>query len=96
MTRDELIAHLEAADWTFAKTAIKNPHYYTLHFKWETRQLFEEAVAKIRELGETVMFWGKPYICYDVNGFRYWSMGFPVSETTLINRRPLESHEIRS
>lgn len=72
--------------WTQAKTAVKNPHQYTLKKDWKDPVLFEFAVLYIRAYGYNISFWGKPYVCFDLNGMRYWTMGFPVEETILINR----------
>lgn len=75
-----------ANPWKPAKTAIKNPHEYSLREKTKDVAIFEQAVQFIRDNGYTVWFWRKPYICYDLDGRRYWTMGSPVEKTLLINR----------
>lgn len=83
--------------WRYAKTMPECPHEYTvrdlspggekttamgdLEFEWFVRLIRAEGV-----LAE----WGgqtKPYL--QVGGWRYWTMGAPVIETTIINREPV-------
>lgn len=47
-------------------------------------------VELIRERGEPRLFRGRTYIELDVDDHFYWTMGAPVSETTLVNRKVLE------
>jgi len=76
---------VEASRWRFARTMPRHPHEYTVLGKGAADG-FYDAVRYIRRHGGTVMFFGRPYICYDLGGWRYWSMGAPVEETILINR----------
>lgn len=73
--------------WIFAKTMPKIPHEYTLRKNWGNDSDFVDVVNFIRSYGYVEHFAGRPYTYLDVNGFSYWTMGAPVSETTLINRR---------
>ena len=77
---------LEAHPFRDAKTAIRNPHSYTMKNQWKHPEQFEAIVGFIREKGELMYFWKKPYIILTMNGYRYWSMGDPVKETILLNR----------
>lgn len=78
---------LEEKSWKFAKTAAKkNPHWYTLRDKWGDDPEFDKVVVDIREKGKTEWFWGKPYIIFEHNGWKYWTMGAPIDETILINK----------
>lgn len=76
---------LDQAKFVFAKSMPKMPHYYTLKETWDSEQ-FEYVVEKIRELGRTERFFRKTYIYYYSGGYKYWTMGSPVSQTRLINR----------
>lgn len=85
---------LIAARWRFAKSMPHNPHWYTLKETWENPQQFEEAVQMIRDRGITEVYGNRPYTVLFINQFKYWSMGAPVKETTLINRcrrKPLQA-----
>lgn len=81
---------LESHPWTFAKTMPQNPHWYTLIKDWE-REAFYRVVASIRRNGEWVEYRGWPYIELPLGEHFYWTMGWPIHETTLINRKPLEA-----
>jgi hypothetical protein len=75
--------------WTFAKTMPENPHEYTLRKEWADDPAFDEAVRLIRSLGYRHYFGGHPYLQLDLDGHTYWTMGWPVAQTILINRKPL-------
>lgn len=86
-TKTKLGMCLESQAWKFAKTMPDNPHFYTLKKTWSNKKLFERCVVLIRELGKEEYFRGWPYTCFYFNDYKYWSMGFPVKETILINRK---------
>ncbi len=48
--------------------------------------IFYAFVWFIRKHGYIEMFRDVPYICFDVDDHRYWTMGAPLHETILINR----------
>lgn len=83
---------LERHDYRFAKTMPKNPHFYTMRHDWRNEE-FIKAVSYIREHGRLQMHWNKPYTVLDVNDFFYWTMGAPIGETILINRKLRDGHE---
>jgi hypothetical protein len=62
-------------------------HEYTVR-EWvpDNETDFERAVLVIRELGAAAMFWSQTYIYLRIDGIKYWTMGSPVRETTVINR----------
>ncbi len=98
LSRDQVQALLEAAEWTFAKTMPDNPHHYTVKKKWADPEEFLECVRFIRHHG-VVRQWprppakGRPYLELELGGFKYWTMeipGYPSDRgTVLINRKPL-------
>jgi len=73
---------IAARRWQFASTMPDNPHWYTVR-KWgpEGETDFEEFVRILRRCGDDEVF----------EGFHYWTMGAPISETTVINRKPLRA-----
>ena len=94
------IALLAAQEWIFAKTMPHNPHYYTLRSKWERDQDFIDVVHFIREHGVIESYPppdGPDYTVMVIEGFKYWTMGFPCNpgpyhparDTILINRKPV-------
>jgi len=86
MKYQKVVELLEAHPFRNAKTAVRNPHAYTLRREWKHSDQFEAVVTFIRNNGELMHFWKKPYIILTANGFRYWTMGSPLNETILINR----------
>jgi len=52
----------------------------------EVAAMFYAFVWFIRKNGYIEMFSDVPYICFDVDDYRYWTMGAPLHETILINR----------
>jgi hypothetical protein len=72
--------------WTFARTMPENPHEYTLR-RHTTEDLFNAAVRFIREQGQLESFQGKPYKVLYFENRKYWTMGAPLAQTILINRK---------
>lgn len=85
MDMDGFQEFVYSVNWLFAKTMPENPHEYTLR-KHAPEAQFIAAVEAIRREGECRIFGGRPYIKWDVNGWTYWTMGAPLSQTILINR----------
>ena len=72
---------IERSNWVFAKTMPLTPHWYVLRKQWLTASMDEEfkrAVTEIRKHGHKVMFQGHSYTIYVIDGYKYWSMGWPV------------------
>ena len=97
----EFREHMRANKFQFAVRSPKAPHWYTLRKTWRDSQewrrrdslsdpaeqeLFIQCVQFIREHGQREVFWGAPYIKLLCDGFKYWSMGWPLDVTILINR----------
>tara|TARA_R100001443_G_scaffold114214_1_gene129867 strand:+ start:100 stop:894 length:795 start_codon:yes stop_codon:yes gene_type:complete len=72
--------------WHFAKTMPTVPHWYVLRKNCDEKE-FEDAVKFTREMGYDDYYYNKKYRAIDVGGYKYWTMGAPISETTLINRK---------
>jgi len=73
--------------WQFAKTMPKIPHEYTVKsWKPHLSISFEHFVEHIRKNGYKEKFMKKEYTYFDFNGWKYWTMGDPIEETTIINR----------
>lgn len=74
-------------EWTFAKTMPFAPHEYIVKDRCPlAAEEFKYFVTMQREHGVKVR-WGKynnPYLYID--DYKYWTMGAPLEETTVINR----------
>jgi hypothetical protein len=57
---------LEAAQWTFAKTMVDQPHEWTLRKQWADSEAFTRAVNGIRQLGRKRRYRGSTYLTLDV------------------------------
>lgn len=86
MTEEEVRDFIAAHQWTFAKSMPQIPHFYTLRKRARDDAEFATMVQHIRDAGYDVYFGRTKYRYLDVDGMHYWTMGFPVVETILINR----------
>ena len=87
-TEETFRAYVAAVRWQFAKTMPHDPHEYTVR-KWGDPEEFEAAVVFIREQGYDDLYKRRWYRAYDLDGWKYWTMGAPVGQTTIINRKDL-------
>jgi hypothetical protein len=81
-------AWVDSVRWQFAKTyAKKAPHEYTVtDWRPDLEAKFKECVLFIRKHGQIDLYHGHPFTVYYMNGWKYWTMGDLLEETTLINR----------
>jgi hypothetical protein len=86
MTIDELREFIRTSPWTFARTMPEIPHEYTLRKNAPDEKLFERVVLYIREAGYEGIFGSATYTYLNIDGWKYWTMGAPLKDTTLINR----------
>ena len=82
---------LLAQQWIYAKTMPDNPPWYTLRKRWQRDEDFAWTVETIRRYGYEEIYEGRSYTVLNIDGMKYWTMGAPVAETTLINRKELTS-----
>jgi hypothetical protein len=86
---DHLFALAEEAlllQWYTTAKAEANPHQYCLRKAWSGDTSFDKVAQIIRDYGYVEWFWKKPYMMLNVGDFKYWSMGWPIEVTILINR----------
>ena len=87
MTKEQFEAFIARGNWHYAKTYEKiSVHWYVVRKEFADDVTFDEVVQYIRDNAMTVYFRGRAYQCYFHNGYKYWTMGNPVNETTIINR----------
>ncbi|HLH24394.1 MAG TPA: hypothetical protein VK066_17870 [Chloroflexota bacterium] len=90
MTDDSLRAAqaaLETAAWRRATRLRQFPHAYTLRRAWTDDAAFVAVVQTIRQYGYDALWWRKRYRYLDLGAYTNWTMGEPLEQTTLINRR---------
>ena len=78
---------VDRCKWTFAKTMPFAPHEYIVRDRCSlTTEEFEYLVKMQRERGVKER-WGKYNNSYlYIDDYKYWTMGAPIKETTVINR----------
>ena len=87
MDIERLRSIIARCEWTFAKTMPFAPHEYIVKEKCPlTTEEFEYFVNMQREHGVKER-WGKYNNLYlYIDDYKYWTMGAPLEETTVINR----------
>lgn len=87
---------IQTSQWRFAKTMPHIPHEYVVR-EWRPDQdsVFEQFVMLIRERGYDAQFGKTTYRYLDIDGWKYWTMGEPLNETTLINRAKAQSSTLK-
>ena len=81
---------LECQRWIFARSRPYNPHEYCLRREAGDPELGEKVVEHLREFGHPYPWWGTVYMQYVCGSHAYWTMGAPLAETEVINRKSLE------
>ena len=85
-----LINYISRCKWSWAKSMPNSPHEYIVRGNCAlTDNEFVEFVNLQREYG-VHEHWGNYNLQYlYIDGYKYWTMGNPIPETTVINREKL-------
>jgi len=94
MDKDKVHELLDNAHFKLAKTMPKNPHWYSHRERWLNDKDFCDVVQFIRDNGVKEKFWKKTFIYYYYNGYKYWTMGNPLSYTDRTKTYILNKAEI--
>ena len=103
----ELLEKPVAEDWAWAREFIARrdwreavtyretaPHEYVVR-KWEVDEQgnadFDRFITSIRRFGYADFYYRLRHIYWAVDEFKYWTMGWPVEETIVINRAPVDA-----
>jgi hypothetical protein len=76
-------------DWKNSKSyEATAPHEYLVrkNIPAEDQDIFNSFIKYIRDHGIPERFWRQRYVYLYMYGWKYWTMGAPVTETTIINR----------
>lgn len=95
---DDARRYIAKVHWRFAKTMPRWPHEYTVReWRQDLDAQFCEFAALIRRAG-IVKPWPRDsaspryrHTYLEIDGWEYWTMGEPISETGLINRARVDS-----
>lgn len=73
---------ISRGNWVFAKTMPTTPHWYVVRKEQQDQREFDRVVLAIRKHGWTIKFQGSPYVIWVQDGYKYWTMGWPVHSST--------------
>ena len=88
---DRIKAFIESSEWRYAKSMPQLPHSYVLR-EWSDEIEFQYFVQAVRDHGYQKNFFKRVFIYLEIDGYKYWSMGAPVNETTVLNRAILPAY----
>ena len=88
LTEGELQDFIQHHHWKEASSAKYKsaPHSYTLRERCRDDREFDRVVMHIRNFGFQKSFGRTIYTYLQIGEWFYWTMGWPVNETILINR----------
>ena len=100
ITIDDGRSYVAKVRWQFAKTMPQWPHEYTVRdWRADLDADFDQFVSLIREAG-AVKPWPRDsshpryhHTYLSIDGWEYWTMGEPISQTVVINRARLSTDE---
>ena len=82
---EKILKLLNEGSWRFAKTMKQHPHEYTLKENWN-KEDFIKCVKYIRKFGVWGNFFKVPIKYFYTKEYKYWTMGYGLDQTKLINR----------
>jgi hypothetical protein len=98
---------IDSLTWTFAKTMPFVPHWYVVRDRDVSAEQFESLLRYLRANGRIGVWGSKPrstsledgtivegLIYCDIGEFRYWTMGWPLKEETVINREEISQSSV--
>lgn len=86
MNKKQVAAFLECEEWTFAKTMPTTPHWYIIKQKCSDPDKFVEAAEYLQANGVPHRFFKKVYLYSFFGKYKYWTNGYPIDQTDVINR----------
>lgn len=99
MEPSAITSFIGAHDWRFAKSMPDKPHWHVVKRNCRSAEEFERVVIHIRKFGYKEKFQGRYYTMLDWQTpdqdepWKYWTMGWPVDQTIIINRTLLSHDE---
>jgi hypothetical protein len=96
MTKEEIKKYIDSVKWQIAKTMPEIPHEYTIaDWNSDKKESFYNFVKYIRKYGKDEIFYNKKYRYLVIDNYKYWTMGEPLKETTLINREKIKKKGLK-
>lgn len=94
LTKDEFLKWAHGCKWNFSKCG-GEPHEFTLRNTAKDDDMFLRVISQIHRFGYDAHYQGKHYRYLDLDGSFYFTMGYRLDETQLINRKQLAGTEAR-
>ncbi len=86
MSEVELNEFVHCHRWTYARTMPQWPHEYVVRKNVADDASFCRFVMTIRRYGNDEPFFTKTHRYLDLGTLKYWTMGFTLATTIIINR----------
>jgi hypothetical protein len=90
LTPEEVRRFIKAWRWIYAKTMPQCPHFYALRKEARRDENFRRFIKQIRMFGYDWQWHHTRHRYLDVDGWKYWTMGYQIESTILINRAKIE------
>jgi hypothetical protein len=91
------LGFINSEKWRFASTMRHIPHWYIVKEKVD-QELFVELETHIRHYGR-LGIWHNSYLHWywkpRDHGFYYWTMGWPIGESAVVNRAKNETDDVK-
>jgi len=94
VTHKEITRFIESHNWTYAKTMPKYPHFYVVRNKCRDDEEFVSFVEHIRLYGRDAFFFKTLLRYFDFGRYTYWTMGYEIKTTSIINRAVIEGNTV--
>ena len=91
MTEEEIRSWIEAHEWRFAKTMPSIPHWYVVRSKTLDDDGFVRFAIHIRRHGYAQKFGERTFVYFEIDDFKYWTMGSLKQMEVIINRAKIAS-----
>lgn len=89
MDTEKFADFVKSQNWIVAKTyEATAPHKYLVKDKLseDDQKVFPQIVSFIRENGVKEKFYSKTFVYFYFEDHKYWTMGAPIYQTTILNR----------
>lgn len=86
LSEGEMRSFVERHEWVYAKSMPRAPHEYLLEWRADNRQEFFSFVMTIRRFGYDERYRTMTIRYYDLDIFKYWTMGEFTETTYVLNR----------
>lgn len=91
MNEEEIRDFIASQNWRFAKTMPDDPHWYVVSYAHD--KPFYDFVSHINRHGSAKLYKKVYYICFDFEGYTYWSIPVLSEDKIVLNRAELKNEK---